>query len=165
VKYRTGFSNTVRDAFKRRGWTDTDSDLDWNIIWADKEWISKRMDYVHLSVNQHVNHFRNHYELSRKDHLAKNIKKLKKKMIKENTLEDKDMFDFLPLTFNLPIDYSIFVEEFNKFQNQKQLWIMKPVNVILQLIVRLEELKEKEYFWLKNYQILSIGNMMGDPNT
>ena len=89
------------------------------------------MDYVHLSGNQFVNHFRNHYELSRKDHLAKNIKKLKKKMIKENTLKNEKMFDFLPLTFNLPIDYSIFVEEFNKNQNQNQMWIMKPVSCLI----------------------------------
>lgn len=85
------------------------------------------MDYVHLSGNQYVNHFRNHFELSRKDHLAKNIKKMRKKMLKENTLTDHEMFDFLPLTFNLPIDYSIFVEEFNKSENLNHLWIMKPV--------------------------------------
>lgn len=86
------------------------------------------MDYVHLSGNQYVNHFRNHFELSRKDHLAKNIKKMRKKLIKEDALENQEMFDFLPLTFNLPIDYSIFVEEFQKSAHQNQLWIMKPVD-------------------------------------
>jgi hypothetical protein len=52
---------------------------------------------------------------------------MRKKMLKENTLEQEEMFDFLPLTFNLPIDYSIFVEEFNKTENLNHLWIMKPV--------------------------------------
>lgn len=113
----------------RREWRETDSEMDWNIMWADKEWISKKMDYVHLSASQFVNHFRNHYELSRKDNLAKNIKKFKKRLIKENQLKSEDMFDFLPQTFNLPIDYSIFVEEFNKNTSSKQFWIMKPVRL------------------------------------
>ena len=32
--------------------------------------------------------------------------------------------DILPLTYNLPGDYTIFVEEFKKYNNAT--WIMKP---------------------------------------
>lgn len=109
----------------RRGWKETDSEFEANLNWADKEWISKKMDYFHFNNNQMVNHFRNHFELSKKDFLAKNIKKFKKKLTKEGNKDISRIFDFLPLTFNLPIDYAIFVQEFNK--NPNRLWIMKPV--------------------------------------
>jgi len=48
---------------KNRGWKETDSELDWDIMWADRDWITTVMDYVHLAPNQRVNHFRNHYEV------------------------------------------------------------------------------------------------------
>ena len=40
-----------------------------------------------------------------------------------------DSYNFCPLTFNLPGEYSLFFEEFKKQSNA--LWIMKPVNYIL----------------------------------
>ena len=60
-----------------------------------------------LTDNQVINHFPNHYELTRKDNLVKNIKRY----IKEQQKEGKQVDDFLPVTYLLPSDYSLFVEE------------------------------------------------------
>jgi len=51
------------EALRRRGWKETDHELDWDIYWAEKEWIHEIMDHTHLNNNQRVNHFRNHYEV------------------------------------------------------------------------------------------------------
>ena len=51
---------------------------DWDIIWTEKEWIQDVMDHTHLNASNRLNHFRNFYELCRKDLLIKNTKKYKK---------------------------------------------------------------------------------------
>jgi tubulin polyglutamylase TTLL1 len=78
-----------------------------------------------------LNHFPNHYELTRKDLMVKNIKRFKKDMEKENNpISAKDdtgnyvYLDVIPTTYILPGDYTLFVEEFRK--NNKAMWIMKP---------------------------------------
>ena len=37
IRFKTGFRNTVYDVMKKRGWKQTDSDLDWDIHWSDRE--------------------------------------------------------------------------------------------------------------------------------
>lgn len=63
--------------------------------------------------------------------MVKNIKRFRKDMEKENNpIADKDdsgaliYMDIVPMTYILPADYTIFVEEFKKFPNAT--WIMKP---------------------------------------
>ncbi|MEQ2199932.1 putative tubulin polyglutamylase ttll1 [Xenoophorus captivus] len=84
-----------------------------------------------LLDEQLVNHFPNHYELTRKDLMIKNIKRYRKELEKEGSpLAEKDengkyiYLDFVPVTFMLPADYNLFVEEFRK--NPSSTWIMKP---------------------------------------
>mgnify|MGYP002631387852 CR=1 FL=1 len=78
-----------------------------------------------------LNHFPNHFELTRKDTMVKNIKRYKKDMEKENNpIAEKDenggllYMDIVPLTYILPGDYNIFTEEYKKYPNS--VWIMKP---------------------------------------
>jgi len=81
VLFRTGFRNTIYDVLKSKyGWKETDSDTDWDFIWADVGWIRDYYDHVHLDDHQRVNHFRNHYELTRKDLLVKNVNRMKKQV-------------------------------------------------------------------------------------
>ena len=89
---------------------------------------------------QIINHFSNHYELTRKDTMVKNIKRYRRDLEREgNPLAEKsgegiptkisshfsDAFfinspmpgrylylDFIPTTFILPADYNMFVEEY-----------------------------------------------------
>ncbi|XP_058628264.1 polyglutamylase complex subunit TTLL1-like [Onychostoma macrolepis] len=84
-----------------------------------------------LSDDQMVNHFPNHYELTRKDLMIKNIKRYRKELEKEaSPLAEKDengkylYLDFVPVTFMLPADYNLFVEEIRK--SLSSTWIMKP---------------------------------------
>ncbi|XP_068081301.1 polyglutamylase complex subunit TTLL1-like [Anabrus simplex] len=85
-----------------------------------------------MNDNQTINHFPNHYELSRKDLLVKNIKRYRKELErdKDPLAERGDApgrylyLDFIPVTFVLPADYNMFVEEYRK--NPQSTWIMKP---------------------------------------
>lgn len=80
-----------------------------------------------------LNHFPNHTELTRKDLMVKNIKRFRKDMEKENNpIAERDengnliYMDIVPMTYILPGDYTIFVEEFKK--NPNTTWIMKPTS-------------------------------------
>ena len=35
VRFRTSFHNVVYDVFRARAWKETDSDVDWDVCWAD----------------------------------------------------------------------------------------------------------------------------------
>ncbi|RQM22868.1 hypothetical protein B5M09_008243 [Aphanomyces astaci] len=110
--------------FERRGWQKTEGS-DWNIYWANKQSIKSMFNPengVRLTDGQYVNHFPNHYELTRKDLMVKNIKRYKKEAEKDPALVEK--LDFIPVTYTLPGDYSLFVEEFRR--NPNVMWIMKP---------------------------------------
>ena len=63
--------------------------------------------------------------------MVKNIKRFRREMEKENNpLAEKDSIgeflymDMLPMTYILPGDYTIFVEEFRR--RPDEMWIMKP---------------------------------------
>ncbi|CAK73860.1 unnamed protein product (macronuclear) [Paramecium tetraurelia] len=126
IKYKTSFRNCILEAFKRRNWKETDGD-DWDIMWAEKEWIHEVMDHIHLQPHQKINHFRNHYELTRKDLMIKNLKKQKRTLEKEGKIDEANAYNFFPLTYHLPSEYPIFNEEFKKQGDNKTAWIMKPI--------------------------------------
>ncbi|DAZ94517.1 TPA: hypothetical protein N0F65_011870 [Lagenidium giganteum] len=131
--------------FERRGWVKTEGD-DWNIFWANKTTIKTMFNPengLRLVDGQYVNHFPNHYELTRKDLMVKNIKRYRKEiatMLASNNpatcpafgpapgnpklVTTPESLDFLPITYTLPADYSLFVEEFRR--NPNTMWIMKP---------------------------------------
>ncbi len=97
--------------FQRRGWERTEGD-DWNIYWASKTTIkdifSSDGNGMKLTDWQYINHFPNHYELTRKDLMVKNIKRYKKETIRGALCDE--MLNFLPTTYTLPNDYALFVE-------------------------------------------------------
>lgn len=62
-------------------WVETDSDFDWDFHWADVGWIREHLDaFTPLQDHQRINHFQNHYELTRKDLLVKNLKRIKRQL-------------------------------------------------------------------------------------
>eukprot|EP01029_Cantina_marsupialis_P003429 TRINITY_DN132828_c1_g1_i1.p1 TRINITY_DN132828_c1_g1~~TRINITY_DN132828_c1_g1_i1.p1 ORF type:complete len:493 (+),score=118.90 TRINITY_DN132828_c1_g1_i1:101-1579(+) len=124
LKFKTHFRNTIYDVFKKRNWKETESD-DWNIIWADRDWIRQQFDSMHFNPRQRINHYRNSHELCRKDHMIKNLKKQKRLLIKDGKIDEANSFNFYPTTFVLPTDYALFVEEFKR--ESGRLWIMKPI--------------------------------------
>ncbi|MES1906788.1 MAG: hypothetical protein MHM6MM_000025 [Cercozoa sp. M6MM] len=124
VRFRTSLRNVVLDVMVRRGWKETEDDPDWDIFWADRLWLYEVFDHVHLRSHQRVNHFRNHYELTRKDRMVHNLKREKRRIEKAGKQEEAK-FDFFPKTFTLPAEYSLFVEEFKRKPGLR--YIMKPV--------------------------------------
>eukprot|EP00927_Polykrikos_kofoidii_P074103 TRINITY_DN70067_c0_g1_i1.p1 TRINITY_DN70067_c0_g1~~TRINITY_DN70067_c0_g1_i1.p1 ORF type:complete len:513 (-),score=66.54 TRINITY_DN70067_c0_g1_i1:140-1588(-) len=128
VKFKCSFHNTIYDVLKARGFKETDAELDWDLFWCDKEWIHEVFDHIHLQSHQRVNHFRNHFELTRKDLLVKNIKRAQRQAQREGLVEEAQCYAACsPTTFVLPGEYSMFVEEFKRQQGQGAVWIMKPV--------------------------------------
>eukprot|EP01061_Rhynchopus_euleeides_P026186 TRINITY_DN42869_c0_g1_i1.p1 TRINITY_DN42869_c0_g1~~TRINITY_DN42869_c0_g1_i1.p1 ORF type:complete len:422 (+),score=170.28 TRINITY_DN42869_c0_g1_i1:105-1370(+) len=125
IKFRSHLHNTVYDVCKSRGWKETDSDLEWDFHWADVQWVRDVFDHVRLEDGQRVNHFRNHYELTRKDLTIKNLKRMKKTLEKEDRLQEASKFDFFPQTYVLPAEYGLFEVDYKR--NPQQAWIMKPI--------------------------------------
>ena len=125
IRFRTTFHNTIYDVLKARNWKETDSDTDWDFAWVDTSFIRENVDSVHLDEHQRVNHFRNFYELTRKDCMMKNLKRMQRLLQREQRLEEARKYDFFPSTYVLPVDYGIFVEEFK--QTLGAIWIMKPI--------------------------------------
>jgi tubulin polyglutamylase TTLL9 len=156
VRFHSCYQNTVLDVFNaRKGFVSTDNALEWDITWADKEWMNNVFDRLHLAEHQRVNHFRNHFELTRKDNLAKNIKRTKRQLEREDNQETAK-YDILPASFMLPSEYSMFVEEFKRHQTGT-FWIMKPVGKAqgkgIFLFSKLSQIAE----WKKDYRWSSEG--------
>ena len=97
---------------------------EWNIYWANV-WTVKSIfnpeSGYRLGEMQLLNHFPNHYELTRKDLMVRNIKKYRRELEKaRDPIADKDdsgnylHLDIIPKTFILPGDYTLFLEEFKR---------------------------------------------------
>eukprot|EP00929_Paragymnodinium_shiwhaense_P061318 TRINITY_DN30618_c0_g1_i1.p1 TRINITY_DN30618_c0_g1~~TRINITY_DN30618_c0_g1_i1.p1 ORF type:complete len:472 (+),score=111.48 TRINITY_DN30618_c0_g1_i1:211-1626(+) len=128
IRFKCSFHNTVYDVLKARGFRETDDEVGWDIFWCDKEWIHEAFDHTHLQSHQKVNHFRNHYELTRKDLLVKNLKRAQRQAQRDGLAEEAQGYaSCSPITFFLPTEYSLFVEEFKKQQANGAIWIMKPI--------------------------------------
>ena len=37
IRFRTTFRNCIYDVFRARGWVSTDSDIEWDYAWVDKD--------------------------------------------------------------------------------------------------------------------------------
>ena len=88
--------------------------LDWDIMWTDNgvqpETLAKMQTY------QKINHFPGMYSLARKNHLGRNLMRMKKAF--------PDHYKFFPQTFLLPSEYNDFKLQFNKKKNKT--FIVKP---------------------------------------
>ncbi|KAG8234865.1 hypothetical protein J437_LFUL013152 [Ladona fulva] len=134
--------------FEKRGWLQVGPEEDWNFYWAGTQTCRNLFSVdsgYRMHDHQTINHFPNHYELTRKDLLVKNIKRYRKELEKEGSPlagrcsasgpgEGNDgnisggrpylYLDLVPVTFVLPADYNMFVEEYRK--TPQSTWIMKP---------------------------------------
>lgn len=156
VKWLSDLDKAVLHSnFEKRGWAKgTSEDGDWNFYWCSV-YTARSIFGVEtgfrLSDDQIICHFPNHYELTRKDCMVKNIKRYRKDLEKDGShLAERDEYgrhthlDFIPVTFMLPADYNIFVEEFRR--NPSSTWIMKPAakaqGVGIFLINKLSQIKK-----------------------
>lgn len=61
---------------------------EWDILWVERDAIYEILNHAHLQQNQKVNHFRNHFELTRKDLMVKNLKRKRKELEKEGKFDE-----------------------------------------------------------------------------
>ena len=76
-------ADTIYDVLRARGWKEVDTETDWDVAWIDTGWLRENFDGMHLEEHQRINHFRNHYELTRKDNLIKNLKRCQRQLQRE----------------------------------------------------------------------------------
>eukprot|EP00095_Tigriopus_kingsejongensis_P002212 maker-scaffold351_size199180-snap-gene-0.32 protein:Tk02212 transcript:maker-scaffold351_size199180-snap-gene-0.32-mRNA-1 annotation:"probable tubulin polyglutamylase ttll1 isoform x1" len=120
--------------FEKRGWTSVNSEEDWHFYWGSTQTCRNLFAVesgYRMNDFQIINHFSNHFELTRKDLMVKNIKRYRRDLERDgHPLAEKNSqgrylyLDFIPTTFILPADYNMFVEEFRK--KTQSTWIMKP---------------------------------------
>uniref|UniRef100_A0A0N4Z3I1 Tubulin--tyrosine ligase-like protein 9 n=1 Tax=Parastrongyloides trichosuri TaxID=131310 RepID=A0A0N4Z3I1_PARTI len=144
VYWKSALTNTIYEVLtNRKNFIPTTGDS-WNFFWVNREWMNTSFDKHKFKDNQMVCHFRNDYELTRKDNLIKNIKKGKKNFSQVN-------YDFVPPSYVLPNEWHLFVEEFKKYCNET-IWIMKPVAgaqgkgiFLFKKLKEITEWKKKDY--------------------
>ena len=89
IKFKTDFEKAVLlDNFEKRNWVRSDED-GWHFFWASV-WVVRQMfnsdSGYRLQDHQIINHFPNHYELTRKDLMVKNIKRYKREKVVDDRL-------------------------------------------------------------------------------
>ncbi|RLU18293.1 hypothetical protein DMN91_008649 [Ooceraea biroi] len=103
-------------------------DASWHLWWCETgDGLRQALDgdRKKLRPYQRVPHFRNHYELTRKNYLYRNLKRYRKALTRAEKTAELRICDAMPVTFELPNDYRMFVEEYHKQQGAT--WIVKPV--------------------------------------
>jgi len=131
IRYKTNMNNTVAGAVlrRRKGWTEVkgpvgeDETYDWDLFWGDINCFIAESGFQHgkLLEAQKINHFPRNYELCRKDLMAKNLKRMKRQAERQG---DAEAWNFFPVTYTLPIDWGLFVEDYKQTGG---VWIAKPV--------------------------------------
>lgn len=93
-----------------------EDDNDWALVWSD---TTLPFDLIlNMKGNQRCNHFPGMNEITRKDTLGRNLRRLQKVFPQE--------FDYFPKTFTLPSDYGELRNQFAKDAKKKTTYIVKP---------------------------------------
>ncbi|XP_074148878.1 putative tubulin polyglutamylase TTLL9 isoform X2 [Sminthopsis crassicaudata] len=126
IRFKCAVMNTLLDVLRcRPGWVEVKDEGEWDFYWCDVSWLRENFDHTYMDEHVRISHFRNHYELTRKNYMVKNLKRFRKQLEREMGKLEAAKCDFFPKTFELPSDYHLFVEEFRKTPGIT--WIMKPV--------------------------------------
>ncbi|XP_065270937.1 probable tubulin polyglutamylase TTLL9 [Emys orbicularis] len=126
IRFKCALTNTILDILRRRpGWVEVKEEGEWDFYWCDVCWLRENFDHTYMDEHVRICHFRNHYELTRKNYIVKNLKRFRKQIEREAGKLEATKCDFFPKTFEMPSEYHLFVEEFRK--NPGITWIMKPV--------------------------------------
>mmetsp|Transcript_29221 Transcript_29221/g.76529 ORF Transcript_29221/g.76529 Transcript_29221/m.76529 type:complete len:406 (+) Transcript_29221:100-1317(+) len=144
---------------EKRGWArGVKEEQDWNFFWCSVNTAHRIFSVdggYRLHDHQILNHFPNHYELTKKDCMVRNIKRYRKEIEREGSpLAERDEkgrwvhLDIIPDTFMLPHEHGMFVEEFRRCGGGT--WIMKPTGSAqgkgIFLVNRLSQIKK----WAKD---------------
>ncbi|XP_053101320.1 probable tubulin polyglutamylase TTLL9 isoform X5 [Hemicordylus capensis] len=128
IRFKCALTNTILDVLRQRpGWVEVKEEGEWDFYWCDVRWLQENFDHTYMDEHVRISHFRNHYELTRKNYIVKNLKRFRKQLEREAGKLEAMKCDFFPKTFEMPSEYHLFVEEFRK--NPGITWIMKPDGV------------------------------------
>lgn len=116
--------DVVRLVLLERDWEEFDpkerEEGDWNLYWRSSAFRSA--DYENICPWQRLNHHPKTAIISRKDCLARNLRRMR-------GTYGPALYDFSPLAFILPNDYTRFLEEYTKNKGKQVYWICKPVDL------------------------------------
>lgn len=126
IRFKCGLQNTILDVLRARpGWQEVQGEGEWDFYWCEVYYMKETFDHAYLEEHVRINHFRNHYELTRKNLMVKNLKRLRRQLERESGKTEAQKCDFFPSTYELPSEYHIFVDEYRR--NPGFIWIMKPI--------------------------------------
>ncbi|EDO42060.1 predicted protein, partial [Nematostella vectensis] len=121
-----GAPELLRDVCLERGWHEfdeeaVDPDATWSLWWKSSGF--RTGEYEDCRPWQRLNHFPKTSAITRKDCLARNLRRMR-------GVYGNYLFNFAPLSFNLPNDYRKFVAEYSKKKDAtKNIWICKPADL------------------------------------
>ncbi|KAH8875027.1 putative tubulin polyglutamylase TTLL9 [Schistosoma japonicum] len=88
IKFKCTMNNTILDVLKNRGWTEVYREDECDFYWCDPMTMKELFDHGLMGNITKICHFRNHFELTRKNLMVKNLKRLKRKWEKEYSKEE-----------------------------------------------------------------------------
>lgn len=123
-----GAPELVREVLLERGWEEFEEQQqeegDWNLYWRVSAFRSS--NYENIMPWQRLNHHPKTVGITRKDWLARNLKRMRGTF-------GSALYNFSPTAFNLPNDYVRFLEEYSKHRlvngGKCAYWICKPVDL------------------------------------
>ncbi|XP_010208043.1 probable tubulin polyglutamylase TTLL2 [Colius striatus] len=118
----------VREVLLERGWTAFDKkehgDADWNLYWRNSPF--RMADHHNIKPWQRLNHYPEAVQITRKDYLARHLKRMK-------GAYGSALYEFSPMAFIMPNDYVKFLAEYSKGSQsvgrRPSYWICKPVGL------------------------------------
>lgn len=118
----------IKQVFLERGWFEYDEDSqhesDWNLWWRTSRF--RLCDYENIFPWQRLNHYPKSTGITKKDCLVRNLRRMK-------GVHGAGVYNFSPLSFNLPNDYTRYVAEYGKIKAKTDpkvfAWICKPADM------------------------------------
>ena len=100
---------SLRGIFEEREWIEWNPKVheqnEWNILWTTKRFFTASSSYS-LSAFQKLNHFKRTSQMTKKDNLTRNLKRMRANFGK--------IYSFYPKTYQFPLQYSEFVTMIRK---------------------------------------------------
>merc|ERR1719309_1441558 len=76
IRYKCSLHNTIADVMRNRpGWIEAKDGEIWDFYWCDVSWLRDNFDQKFLEEHVRISHYRNHFELTRKNLMVKNLKR------------------------------------------------------------------------------------------
>lgn len=117
----------VREVLLERGWSEYDEHEqdkeDWNLYW--RSYPFRMTEHRSIKPWQRLNHHPETIRITRKDYLARHLKRMK-------GIYGTNLYEFSPSAFIMPNDYVKFITEYTKERQSPgrklSYWICKPVD-------------------------------------